>query len=115
MHKEMQKLAQEERKSKEQKGTIVAVNPSPDQFVSPMFLVRKEDQGQRAVINFKKLNQFIPYEHFKMKGLFLVKEMLKPGDWMCTLDLKVAYFSVPLDLCFGHSPAPRTFSNRDHS
>ena len=41
------KLAQEEIESMEQKGTIVAVNPSPDQFVSPLFiLVLKKDQDK---------------------------------------------------------------------
>ena len=31
----------------------------------------------RPVINLKGLNKFIPYKHFKMEGLHLLKEILK--------------------------------------
>ena len=71
-------------------------------------------------------NKHIPYIHFRMEGLFLLKEILLKGD-MCKIDLKDAYFSVPLNpkpqkfvsfkwkdliyqfLClyFGLGPAPR--------
>ena len=64
-----------------------------------------------------------------MKGLFLLKETLQEGDYMCKIDLKDAYFSVPpnfksqkflslkwknlfyqfLCLCFGLGPAPSIF------
>ena len=52
--------------------------------------------GYRPVINLKKLNQNIPYIYFKMKGLFLLQELLKNVDFLCSLDLKDAYFSVTL-------------------
>ena len=65
-----------------------------------------------------------------MEDLFLLKEMLLKGDYMCKIDLKDAYFSVPLNpksrkfvsfkwkdltyqflcLCFGLGPAPRIFT-----
>ena len=35
-------------------------------FFSNLFLVEKKDDGNRPVINLKHLNQFIPYQHFKM-------------------------------------------------
>ena len=64
-----------------------------------------------------------------MKGLFLLKETLQEGDYMCKIDLKDAYFSVPVNfksqkflslkwknlfyqflcLCFGLGPAPSIF------
>jgi len=64
-----------------------------------------------------------------MEGLFLIKELLSPNDWMLKIDLKDAYFSVPIHaswrkyirfewqgslyqfvcLCFGLGPAPRIF------
>jgi len=50
----------------------------------------------RPVINLKGLNQKIQYLHFKMEGLFLLKDVLQSGDLMCKLDLKDAYFAVPL-------------------
>ena len=103
---------------------------SQNQFLSPTFLVEKKDLGYRPAINLKKLNQNIPYIHFKMKGLFLIQVLLKKGDFLCTLDLKDADFSVTLHkicrnylrllwrenlyeflcLCFGLGPAPRIFT-----
>ena len=88
----------------------------------------KEGGGNRPVINLKHLNNFIPYQLFKMKGLNLLQNMLQKGD-MCKLDLKDAYFCVPLKkesrkyvrfqwegtlyeffcLCFGLGPSPLIF------
>ena len=65
-----------------------------------------------------------------MEGLFLVRELLSPNDWMYKLDLKDAYFSNPIHrnlqknlgfiwkgylyqffcLCFGLSPGPLMFT-----
>ena len=64
------------------KGAIKEVPPSVDKFLSTIFLVPKKDSGHRPVINLKTLNSHIPYCHFKMEGLFLVKELLQPGDYM---------------------------------
>ena len=61
-----------------------------------VFLVGKRDGGNRPVINFKKLNKLIPYQHFKMEGLHYLRYMLQQGDGMCKLDMKNSYFSVPL-------------------
>ena len=51
-----------------------------DQFLSNLFLVGKKDGGNRPAINLKSLNAFIPYLHFKMEGLHLLKDMLKEKD-----------------------------------
>ena len=37
-----------------------------EEFLSTIFLVGKKDGGNRPVINLKKPNAFIHYEHFKM-------------------------------------------------
>ena len=52
--------------------------------------------GNRPVTNLKHLNNFIPYQHFKMEGLNLLQNMLQEKDFMCKLDLKYAYFCVSL-------------------
>ena len=113
-----------------EKGAISEVQPSRDQFVSPLFLVPKKDGSQRPVINLKKLNQFVEYQHFKMEGLHLLKDLIQPQDYMIKVDLKDAYFSVPVSqehqkflrfrwqgklfqfhcLPFGLGPAPRIFT-----
>ncbi|CAC5393416.1 unnamed protein product [Mytilus coruscus] len=47
--------------------------------------------GQRPVLNLKILNQHVMYQHFKMEGLFMIKDLLKVGDFMLKIDLKEAY------------------------
>ena len=83
-----------------QKGAIIEVLPCKDQFLSPVFLVPKKDGGNRPVINLKKLNQYIEYQHFKMEGIQALKSLIKKGDYMVKLDLKDAYFSLPIHKAF---------------
>ena len=47
-------------------------------------------------MNFKKLNRHIAYKHVKIKGLFLLKEILRKNDYMWKIDLKDASFAVPI-------------------
>ena len=70
--------------------------PKENQLLSNIFIRPKKDGEFRPIINLKRLNQFVRYQHFKMEGLRDVKNMLSDGDLMCKLDLKDAYFTVPL-------------------
>ena len=112
------------------KGAIREAIPKEDQFLSNVFVTPKGEGQFRPIINLKKLNEFVPYHHFKMEGLKDVKHILREGDWMCKIDLSDAYFSVPLGtrsrklvrfkwkgklyeflcLAFGLGPAPRIFT-----
>ena len=83
-------------KSMLKKGSIRKTSIKKGQFLSNLFLVGKKDGDNRPVINLKNLNAFIPYLHFKMEGLHLLKDMLKEKDCMCKIDLEDAYFCVPL-------------------
>ena len=77
----------------EEKGAIKLVQANTkNQFLSSIFIVPKKDSGHLPMTKLNKLNKHIPYIHFKMEDLFLLKEMLK-GDYMCKIDLKDAYFS----------------------
>ena len=44
----------------------------------------------------KTLHCFIPYEHFKMESIHMLKDLLKKGDYMVKIDLKDAYLTVPI-------------------
>lgn len=61
-----------------------------------MFLVSKKTGDLRPVINLKPLNEFVGKIHFKMEGVHLVQDLVKPGDYLATIDLKDAYFSIPI-------------------
>jgi len=61
------------------KKAIEEVSPSPDQFVSSLFLVPKKDGSYRPVFNLKPLNIFLKNQHFKMEGLPAVKELIQLG------------------------------------
>ena len=88
---------EEEVDSPLQKGAVAVVPSCIDQFISWLFLVEKMDKSSfRPVINLKPLNTFIQKEHFKMEVASMIKDLLQPGDWMCSLDLKDAYLAVPI-------------------
>ena len=76
------------------KGAIVPVAPCDRQFLSQLFLVPKKDGSSRPVVNLKALNKFITRKKFKIEGAHLLRDLLRPGDWMASIDLKDAYFSV---------------------
>ena len=40
----------------------------------------------------KGLNSFVEAVHFKMEGIHMLRDTLKPGNWMTKVDLKDAYF-----------------------
>ena len=56
-------------------------------FISNIFLVPKDEERWRLILNLKSLNDFMAYEHFKMEDIRCVKDLLSRGDHMCTLDL----------------------------
>ena len=78
------------------KGAMIALDPKEDQFPSSFFLVKKKDGESHPIVNPKDLNRNILYQHFKMDGLFLLKEMLLPAEKMCKIDLKDTYFAISL-------------------
>ena len=57
-------------------------------FVSNLFVIPKKGGGQRPVFNLRQLNQVITYEHFKMEGIRMLRDLLKPNDFMAKIDLK---------------------------
>ena len=56
----------------------------------------KRDGNSRPVINLKELNVFLKYDHFKMEGIHLLRDLLQPQDWLGKIDLKDAYFVIPV-------------------
>lgn len=98
----------------------------------PMFAIPKRERGEwRGIFDLRYLNRFIRYKRFKMEGLHVVRELLRPNDLMTKLDIKDAYLHCAIKadhqkylsfindtgdsfcfkaLPFGLSSAPRWFT-----
>ena len=66
----------------------------PDGWVSNIFLVPKRQGGFRLILNLRNLNKFVQYTKFRMDHVDQVIKLLRPLDWMCSLDLTQAYGSL---------------------
>ncbi len=60
------------------------------------FLTPKKSGEWRPIINLKPLNFFVRPQPFRMETLAAVLQVLGPGYWGATLDLKDAYLHVPI-------------------
>lgn len=111
-------------------SAISKVESCSGQFVSPIFVVPKQDGSGRFIINLKKLNEFIVYQHFKMEDYRTVLSLLSADSFMAKIDLQDAFYLVSIAaehrkflrfkfcgvlyefncLPFGLSPAPRIYT-----
>uniref|UniRef100_A0A8C5PV42 ribonuclease H n=1 Tax=Leptobrachium leishanense TaxID=445787 RepID=A0A8C5PV42_9ANUR len=117
---------------------VIEPVPSQDCFqgtYSRLFLVGKPDGSFRPILDLKSVNRFVRKERFRMDTIGSASRILRPGDFMVTLDLQDAYLHVPVvewvsrqflrvavqsggrvfhfqfrALPFGLSSAPRVFS-----
>ena len=65
------------------KGAIQQTKHQTREFLSSIFLVGGKMEGNQPVVNLRYLNQFIPYQHFKIESLFCLRELLQEGDYIC--------------------------------
>jgi hypothetical protein len=59
-------------------------------------VIPKRTGGFRPIVNLKALNKFVRPVYFKMEGIHLLQELIRPGDFFTKIDLKDAYLSLPL-------------------
>ena len=78
------------------KKVIYPTGRCPGDFLSGIFTRPKLDGTHRMILSLKKLNEFVYYQHFKMESLTNVLNMIKPGAFMASVDLKDAFYSVPI-------------------
>ena len=78
------------------KGVITPSSHEEGEYISPIFTRAKKDGSFRVILNLKCLNTHVQYHHFKMDSLNTVLQMVKPGCFMASIDLKDAYYSVPI-------------------
>lgn len=78
------------------KGVITPGSHEEGKFICPIFTRAKKDGSFRVILNLKCLNTHVQYHHFKTDSLNTVLQMVKPGCFMASIDLKDAYYSVPI-------------------
>ena len=64
--------------------------------ISPIFALPKPDGSYRLIFNFKHCNQAVLYRHFKMDTLTAILNLVTPGCYMASIDLKHAYYTIPI-------------------
>ena len=72
------------------------VKPQDDRFASTLFLVQKENDDFRPVINLWALNRFLGKESLKMEELQVLRSLLQQENFMMKMDLKDAYYALPI-------------------
>ncbi|KAG1040245.1 hypothetical protein G6F43_012326 [Rhizopus delemar] len=65
-------------------------------FQSTLFVIPKKDGGLRPVLNLKPLNQHLPVQHFKMETMKTITQLLHPGDYLTSIDLKDAFHHIAI-------------------
>ena len=78
------------------KGVIVETEHSEGEFISNIFVRPKPNGESRIILDLTKLNNVVEYEHFKMFSLNTAIDLITPGVWLASVDLKSAYYSVPI-------------------
>lgn len=63
---------------------------------SRLFCIPKKTGDLRPVLNLKPLNAFLPKIHFKMETLKSICHLLKPNDFLTSIDLRDAFLHVPI-------------------
>ena len=83
-------------KTLQDKHVITECDHEGDEFISPIFLVPKDGDSFRLILNLRKLNESMPYMHFKMDTFDKVIKLVRQNCFMCTVDIKDAYYSVAI-------------------
>ena len=78
------------------KQVIAPCVKEPGDFISPIFTRPKKDGSKRMILNLKKFNENIKYQHFKMESLQTALDSIKPNSFMTSVDLKDAFYSIPI-------------------
>ena len=77
---------------------IEKVTAHPNQVLSTIFLTTNKDGSKRLILNLKKLNSYMEYQHFKMENIYNALELLSENSFLASIDLKKAYYSIPVNI-----------------
>ena len=72
-----------------QMGAVSLQEPNQVGFVSQLFLIPQKDSDLHPVVNLMALNKFIQEEHFKLEKFHMVRDLVRQGDWLTKIYLKM--------------------------
>ena len=75
-------------------GIIEVSEHETGEIVSNIFCRRKKSGKIRLIGNFKDLNAEIVYHKFKQATIQDILDMIRPGCFMCSIDLRDAYYCI---------------------
>ena len=82
------------------RGVVRQIKTSQPLFFSRMFVVPKDEDKVRPIIDLSALNKFLIIPSFKMETALKIALTIVGSLWGCKIDLKDAYFHVPLNWFF---------------
>ena len=65
-------------------------------FYSRLFLVPKKSGEDRPVIDLSHLNTYLDVPRFRMETPQAVRNAIRPGEWVTSVDISDAYLHVPM-------------------
>ncbi|KAK3841325.1 MAG: hypothetical protein J3R72DRAFT_491520 [Linnemannia gamsii] len=74
--------------------TARMMGATEDAFTSRLFTVPKRTGDLRLCLNLCPLNQFVPHQHFKVKTVNAVCNLINKGDYMTSIDLQDAFLHI---------------------
>ena len=78
---------------------IKKVSPNHDQFLSHIFPVPKKTLDEfRVILDLTDLNKFIRKIKFRMDRIPDIMNIIKPGDYLVSIDLSDAYFCIAMHI-----------------
>ena len=76
------------------RGIIEECKHEPGKIICNIFCRKKKSGNLRTIGNFKDLNYHIDYHKFKQATVGGVLDMIRPSDFMTSIDLKDAYYCL---------------------
>jgi hypothetical protein len=93
MTEEEEKVVTEEIKNLKKQRVLRVVEEERGQCVSPLSIGEREGE-KRAVVDFKKMNEYIVERKFKQETFKEVRKVVREGDWMVKIDFKRAFHAI---------------------
>ena len=95
---EEQPLVQAEIDKFLENGVIKEAQHEVGEFISNIFVRPKPDGEARIILDLTELNKKVQYQHFKMFSLSTAVDLVTPGAFMASVDLRHAYYTIPIKI-----------------